>query len=317
MLPEPMLRLRCADPTPRQLVILDTNIMNYAVTSQRGAVINKLNEQIETAKLVHTPTFGFCMTPFQMLEVLGTAVPEIGVLPKRKKDQTAGEYVGSVVDTALANYIALPELSQKSLEARAHERRSYLPVEGRELFDMCILRPAQLADLAGQIASALAWDWALKVAYPKEFAKEIDSFLVSLLLVSGQSNISRFRVAKRLWDSFYANARTLVSEAADGIAEANKAMRLKSRRDFLDCDLIHLACFGWFDDDVIVLTCDPPDTIRWRISVYKGMVQAAAANAPTVNPARLPAIRAGLIVCCGPDGEISHVFPVQRLPTVA
>jgi hypothetical protein len=66
-----------------------------------------------------------------------------------------------------------------------------------------------------------------------------------------------------------------------GIEAANKEMQLKTRRDFLDCDLYHIACFGWFGADVTVLTCDPPDSIMNRIAVYKGMVESVAANAPT------------------------------------
>lgn len=310
------LRLPLAAPAQRQLMILDTNIMNYAITSPGGAVIARLNTGIEAAGLVRTGSSGFCMTPFQTLEVLGTRLPEVEVPVQPRKGVEASAIVGSVVDEALAAYAALPELSQPSLGARADERRSFLPEEGRALFDMCVLGPVRQPGITGQIASALAWDHALKAVYPKDIANDVDNFLASLLLVAGHSNISRFRIAKRMWDFFYARGRLIVPEAADGIADAAKAMRLKTRRDFLDCDLIHLACFGWFEDDVVVLTSDPPDAILSRIAVYKGMVQAAAANAPDMEPDRLPAVRPGLIVRCEPDGEISHIFPIERVPTI-
>lgn len=310
------LKLRYALPSPRRMMILDTNVMNYAITSPGGAVIQKLKREIAVAKLVEAPTFGFCMTPFQVLEVLGLTFPELGVVPKAQKGMAAGNVVGMVVDQTLAAYLALPELSQTSLAARARERRSYLPVDGQALFDVCIMAPVEQSDVAAQVASTLAWDHALKATYPKAIAREVEYFLATLLLVSGHSHISRFRVAKRLWDSFYARGRTLNPEAAEAIAMANKAMRLKTRRDFLDCDLIHLACFGRFEDDVVVLTCDPADTILARIAVYKGMVEAVAASGPTLDPQHLPSIRAGLIVRCEPDGAISHVFPVQGVPTI-
>jgi hypothetical protein len=312
----PSLKLGIAAPADRQFMILDTNIMNFAVTSPGGEVVKKLNAEIESAQVVRAETFGFCMTPFQTLEVLGTKLPEIALVPKYQKGQSASDLVGSVIDEATAAYLALPELSQEVLEARATERRSYLPEEGTELFDLCILGPLGRADLRSQIASALAWDHGLKAIYPKAIARDVDTFLASLLLVKGHSNISRFRVAKRLWDGFYARARTLVPSAADEIDKAARAMKLKSRRDFLDCDLIHLACFGWFDEDVIVLTCDPPETILVRIAVYKGMVEAVAANAPDLDTHDLPMVRAGLIVRCERDGSISHIFPVQRVPTI-
>ncbi len=315
-LPPPSLKLSCARPADRRTMILDTNIMNYAITGPSGAVIEKLNSEIEAARIVEGVGFGFCMTPFQILEVLGTPLPELGAIPKVKIGHSAADVVGAVVDDTLAAYRALPELSQPRLAARARERRSYLPIQGHALFDLCVLGPLDQPDMAGQIASALAWDHALKASYPKAIARDVDMFLTTLLLVRGNPHISRFRVAKRLWDVFYARGRKLVPEAADAIEKANLAMRLKSRRDFLDCDLIHLACFGRNEDDVVVLTCDPPDTILARIAVYKGMVEAAAGMGPTLDPNHLPPIRAGLIVRCEPNGTISHIFPVQRVPTI-
>ena len=314
--PEPPLRLRKAPPAPQRLILLDTNVMQYAITSPQGAVIHRLNAELEKTRVAQADELGFCMTPFQIIEVLGTKLPDIRVAAKIIKGRSPRQLVDQVVNDARAKFAALPELSQASLSARAHERRSYLPEEAHELFDMCITAPCSQSDLSLQIASVLAWDYGLKSVFPKHIAPEVDRSLAALLLVRGQSHLSRFRIAKRMWDSFYAKARHRVPDAANAIHVANKAMQLKTRRDFLDCDIYHLACFGRFDADVTVLTCDPPDSILNRIAVYKGMVEAVAANAPDVADDRLPPLHAGIIARCEPTGEITHVFPVQTIPTI-
>jgi hypothetical protein len=297
-------------------MILDTNIMQYAIASSGGTVIHRLNAEIERTRIAEAAETGFCMTPFQILEVLGTVVPDIGVPTQPSKGQSRRQLLDQVINEARAKYAALPQLAQSSLAARAVERRSYLPEEGHALFDLCITGPCSQTDLTLQIASSLAWDYGLKSVFSKSIAKEIDNSLAPLLLVMGHSQLSRFRIAKRLWDVFYAKGRKLMPQAVEGIEAANKEMQLKTRRDFLDCDLYHIACFGWFGADVTVLTCDPPDSIMNRIAVYKGMVESVAANAPDLPEDRLPAVRVGIIARCEPTGEITHIFPVQRVPTI-
>lgn len=313
---EPSLRLRHASPAQGRLVLLDTNIMQYAITSQDGAVIHRLNDEIEKTGITRASEMGFCMTPFQIMEVLGTKLPDIGVAAKRIKGQPPHELFDQIVNDSRAKFATLPELSQERLSERARERRSYLPVEAHALFDMCITEPCSQPDLTLQIASVLAWDYGVKSVFPKDLARELDRRLALLLLLPGQSHLSRFRIAKRLWDGFYAKARHSVPAAGDAIDAANKAMQLKTRRDFLDCDIYHLACFGWFGSDVTVLTCDPPNSILNRIAVYKGMVEAVAANAPDVPEDRFPMLHAGIVARCEPSGEITHIFPVQRIPTI-
>lgn len=314
--PIPRLRLPLAPPASRRLMILDTNIMQYAITSPGGTVIHRLNKEIESARIAEAAETGFCMTPFQILEVLGTVFPDVSVTTQPSKGLTPRQLLDQVINEARAKYAALPQLAQSSLAARAVERRSYLPKEAHALFDVCITGPCSQTDLTLQIASSLAWDYGLKRVFPKSVTQEINNELAVLLLVSGQSQLSRFRIAKRLWDVFYAKSRKLVPQAVEGIDAANKAMQLKTRRDFLDCDLYHMACFGWFDADVTVLTCDPAESIINRIAVYKGMVESVAANAPDLSEDQLPAVRLGIIARCEPTGEITHIFPVQRVSTI-
>lgn len=212
--PEPSLRIRPAPPAQRRLMILDTNIMQYAITSPDGAVIHRLNAEIKKSRIADAAEFGFCMTPFQLLEVLGIAVPDIGIAIKPIKGQSPRQLLDQVFNDARVKFAAFPELSQESLARRAHERRSYLPDQAHALFDTCIAAPCSQPDLSHQIASVLAWDYGLKSVFPKDVAREVDRSLAVLLLVPGLSHLSRFRIAKRMWDHFYAKARHWVPNAA-------------------------------------------------------------------------------------------------------
>jgi hypothetical protein len=203
-------------------MILDTNIMQYAIASSGGTVIHRLNAEIERTRIAEAAETGFCMTPFQILEVLGTVVPDIGVPTQPSKGQSRRQLLDQVINEARAKYAALPQLAQSSLAARAVERRSYLPEEGHALFDLCITGPCSQTDLTLQIASSLAWDYGLKSVFSKSIAKEIDNSLAPLLLVMGHSQLSRFRIAKRLWDVFYAKGRKLMPQAVEGLKRRTK-----------------------------------------------------------------------------------------------
>ena len=287
--------------------------MHYMITGERGKVIKMFNDCLSKYGLIRSKKTSFCMTPFQLMEVLGIQLKEVRVIPRHNKGEIAREVIGRVVDETLEQYIQLPELSQYSLEARARDRRKYVQFESLDLYDMCVLHPTLQVDVGSHIASSLAWDNALKATYPKSIATEVDQFLCALLLTKGHDNISRFRVAKRMWSKLYGRSLKMFPDSSAEINQANKAMRLKTRKDFLDCDLIHLACFGWFGEDVLVATCDPPETVLWRLAVYKGMV---AAVPTTISQSGLPKVRHGIIVTCNPDGAITHIFQAQTVPTI-
>lgn len=316
--PSSPLRLVNAPSAPRRLILLDTNIMQYAITSEKGAVIQRLNLELEKLHKSRTTEFGLLMTPFQLLEVLGVSIPNVSVSHEQSKEQSAHQIFDEVTKDAEKKFIDLSVLSQENLKTRASERRSYLPKEAHALFDTCITTPCEQPDLTRQLASLLAWDYGVKHIVSISATRETEQLLATLMITPGRSYLSRFRIAKRFWDLFYSSVHRHIMEksTSEALQVANKAMRLKTTRDFLDCDIYHIACFGWFESDVTVLTCDPPESILNRVAAYKGMVEAVAAIAPDVPTNRLPMLRAGVIARCDPNGEITQVFPVQAIPTI-
>jgi hypothetical protein len=296
---------------------LDNNIFNFAVTGAGGAVIEELNRSIAKFPELEQPDTAFCMTPFTLLEALGTRLPEISVKPIWPKDKTTRDVVSDVVARAKQSYLALPELTQTAIVQRIQERRSFIPVECHDLFNHCVTNPGSRVETPVEIANVLAWDYALKIQYPKDKRDEIRTFFMTIIVAARAAPlISRFRIVKRLWDEFFKMRTLHAASAKEGIEAANRAMRLKTTRDFVDCDLLHLACFGWGDHDVVAFTCDPPAAICKRVSVYKGIVALARDWADQIDPAQLPQLRDGRIAFCEPDGNITQLVRISDLPTI-
>jgi hypothetical protein len=297
---------------------LDNNIFNYAVMGAGGSVIQELNRSIAQFPELHQPDTAFCMTPFTLLEALGTKLPDISVKALWPKGVATRDVISDVVGRAKQSYLALPELTQAAIVQRIQERRSFVPVECRDLFDICVTNPGSRTETPVEIANVLAWDYALKGSYPKDRQAEIRTFFMTIIVAARATPlISRFRIVKRLWDEFFKMKALHAASAKEGIVRANRAMRLKTTRDFVDCDLLHLACFGWGDHDVVAFTCDPPEAICQRVSVYKGFIALAREWADQIDPAQLPQLRDGRIAFCQPDGNITKLVRILDLPTIA
>lgn len=296
---------------------LDNNIFNFAVTGAGGSVIAKINESIAGFPELRQADTAFCMTPFSLLEALGTKLPDIKILPDWPKGLAATAVVGDVVARAKQAYLALPELSQATIVQRIQERRSYIPTECQGLFDICVTDPGSRPETPVEIANVLAWDYALKVAYPSDKQEEVLHFFFTVLVAAKAGPlISRFRIIKRIWDRFYQNRAMHLPGAEKAIEDANQAMRLKTARDFVDCDLLHLACFGWSGHDVVAFTCDPPDVICGRIGVYKGILEIVRKWGSGLPAEELPVLKDGRMAFCSADGEIRSVVRIEDVPRI-
>lgn len=296
---------------------LDNNIFNFAVMGAGGAVIHRVNESISRFPELKQDHTAFCMTPFSLLEALGTKLPEIQVAPNWKSGASAGEVVGDMVGRAKEAYLSLPELSFATIAQRVEERRSFVPVECRPLFDICVTSPSSRPEITTEIANMLAWDRALKTAAPKGREEELIRFYLTMLILGEAAPLtSRFRVVKMIWDLFYRNRKSHAPAASKELDAANRAMRLKSTRDFVDCDLLHLACFGWLGHEVVAFTCDPTESICRRISVYKGILHAALGQTVGVPEHKLAKLSDGRVAFCHADGEIESLARIQALPRI-
>lgn len=310
----PPLRSPLAKPR-KSRVLLDTNIANYSYRSGDGSVFERLLQGLVTHQLTHWAGVDLTVTPVQTLELLGAGVPEIEIKVRATEGVWPSALFAAVLEEALVQFEGHSKLAPDRLMARAQDLRQHIPENGLALFDMWVTRPCGQPDFATKLAEVLAWDAACAWPYPRKIVPGIERYLASLMIRPGSAHLSRFRLAKRMWEIFYSHARDSVPGANDLVEAGRRAMKIKSRGDILDCDLIHRACFGDDDRDVLVLTCDRPEIVEHRIAIYKGMVENAAAMAVDVPNHLLPAVSAGAVACCEPNGTITDVFLVQAVPT--
>jgi hypothetical protein len=99
-------------------------------------------------------------------------------------------------------------------------------------------------------------------------------------------------------------------------------MDLKSKRDYVDCELIHKLVVGTVMNNkyikVIGFTCDDGQTIINRIQVYKSMI-AFCIN-KLYNPETsekyketMKKWQQGILVICNTDGAFMHEIKVDEI----
>jgi hypothetical protein len=193
----------------------------------------------------------FAVSPLQTLELLGTGLPKAEIKTVATKGVFPCVLFAEVLYEALAFFETHPRLASDFLRARAKELRQHIPEEGWLLFDMWVTAPCERPDFTKRVAEVLAWDTACGWLYPRKIVPGMERYLASLMIRSGSPHLSRVRLAKRMWDIFYTHCRDSVPDAKELVETGQKAMKIKSRGDVLDCDLIHRACFGDDDQDVL------------------------------------------------------------------
>jgi hypothetical protein len=302
--------------------LMDNNLLNYACSTPDGVVISKLNEGLATLPMLNQKTcMTVIMTPFSLIEALGIKWTEIKVIAPNgqgARKRPAAEIVSEVISHATAAYRALPVLQPEYLASRVRERRMHIDSAALPLFNIFVGNKALSADAPEALANSLGYDYAFKCMYPKMVRADVNRFLyVMALLQPAVPTLSKFRVAKLFWDQFFTKGSKLHNPAfQDEIKYVNRSMRLKTSRDFLDCDLIHFACFGWGTLPVAAFTCDDPQVIFHRVAVYKGFIRYLINLTEGIPAERLPMMRHGLIVRCDPDGTITHIFPTESIPAI-
>jgi len=205
-------------------------------------------------------------TPFGLLELIGLVPPAVPSAPldndlvrdlaRCKADRERAELSYRIADEILnraREFFANSEaVSHQAMVQLAGRQQSYVEPACRPLFDQCLPLDKMHAHVFEKtVHEHLSWDHLFERTFPKAIDGQMTSFLLGSMLVDGGliSGVSRFRLAKRFWDESHDKMlRQDPALAARGTSFA-RSMKLKSRRDFLDCDLIHLSCFGVRRDD--------------------------------------------------------------------
>lgn len=302
------------------IYLLDNNI--YSILKKTPNAIRNFNISIRDTGLIPVSDIRLRMTPYTVMEALGLTFsdPEI-IIPKDVLVSGAVPTFSYVLVEAKKYYKG--QINRDDILTRASNEDSFASQEGKELVRK-IFKPLSSNNFETILAENLAFDLAFKYNYPKELVFEItDKFFVNALFTDVEfiARMSKFRLTKKFWDEHHQKIRQVNPHQLDVIESVNKSMRLKTFKDFLDCDIIHFATIGDYVNGTfqptIAFTCDDGQTIVNRVMAYKTYIEYLKSNlddnlqakfAPTMNK-----WHSGILVFCNSDGTVKNLIPVNEI----
>lgn len=308
----------------------DTNIYRNLTKSQDGKAVLNFNaslDKFEILKQIASQNVLFKMTPFTLIEALGITIPNPSIsLPIEQLDKAnkKRDVIGFISNAARTFYSSLPQTKRTYLLQKAEEQSRYTSPEAKAI-EKIIDRPLLSDTIEEYLISCLLFDYVCKFDYPKDVERDvlhsflIPSFFVPHALTSG---LSKFRIVKKLWDRMYPEIYVKSDYPTPVLEEMSKSMRIKRYEDFLDCELIHLACLGDYYDQkyspVVSFTCDDSQKVIARIRIYKSvlsvfinlMVEKGNDSYRTI----IQSWKEGTVAFCNPDGTLKDVIEINKIP---
>lgn len=276
----------------------------------------------------------FAITPGGVLELLGLIPPAappihldssvVSALGSKKNahqhPELSYKIAQQIVEHARDFFRKSPILSHQSILDRIEQQRRFIAPEMKWLFEQEFpYEKMQTLPFERILHEHLAWDYFYKFDFPVSIKSPMRDFCLASLFFSnnfGQGGCGRFRLAKRMWDELHdIMIRKDPQRAARG-RQMVQALKLKSHKDYLDCDIIHVSCFGIENeseelDSVACVTMDPLTQIEHRIWLYKFMLAVAEARMLPEMRANLPIRSEGIIIFCSTDGEFRKAWRVS------
>jgi len=270
---------------PALPVLLDTGFFRHVTHRETGTdfwrnVLDSASGPLRPA--LNSENWVPQRTPLSFLEWIGLA-PE--TLPRPRafsfRLPMTNDPIGEAWDHFDAHYQSVAEINIDALLQLSREQRNHWVAHASaDVWDAALAGITRQHNLEQWVRIALVFDAIHKLDLPPSSASDFYSELVSQGFFNEDPivrNLSKFRLAKRLWD------RACLCLPADKqalLVPAQGAMRIKNHADFLDCDLIHLAVLGYEDEHgsrrpISCVTCDDPGKLKIRLGVYRGLVQYA------------------------------------------
>jgi hypothetical protein len=275
-----------------ELVFLDNNFYRRLCTTKDGFALQRWITSMQASEVL-TRVFlkgqvKPYVTPFSMLEGLGITVPYPDIeLPRslQKTAHTALEQFDFVDAEAKKYFAGLEALTVEYFTKRFQEQSKYTHPSSKAIERMHIESGLRDAALPHKLITALSFDYVVKYQYSRETRKALRGFIFVhwlFLQDSMLSSLSKYRLAKSIWDDAFTEMQQTPSLRVAGSAEINNLMSFKKHRDFVDTDLIHLAVHGYFDgvsyQRLVCVTCDDRDTVLNRVRAYKTLYNACLAS---------------------------------------
>jgi hypothetical protein len=318
---------------PTELVFLDNNFYRRLCTTKDGSALQKWIASIQgepgLASVLIDGRLEPYITPFSILEALGITVPypDIQVPAQLRKGARAALDQFEFVDAEAKKYFAgLDVLRPEYLEQRFREQSRYTHASSKPIERMHLEGGLRDPNLQRNLITALSFDYLVKYPYSRETRKGLRGFIfVHWLFLQNSliSSLSKYRLAKSIWDDAFAEMQQMPWLRVPGAEDINELMSLKTHRDLVDTELIHLAVHGYYDGSgyrrLLCVTCDAQDTIVARIRIYKTLYKACLAFVEESSDMHtryahiMNQFANGLILICNDACEVVSVIDVSHV----
>ena len=225
-------------------------------------------EKRGTVALAHSPAL--------FLELLSiTTKPFLGI---ESSAGTALEWFQTNGDAARAHFESLPELSMENFRAKYECEIKHATDEGKLIFKS-LLEP-KLNDLEARqfLITTLASQAVQSLPVPAKFRNEvhIQTFVAALASHAEKRHVPFVKVASMIQKEMQRteNWKTLIAKWLQ--KRISKSLGLHFGADYVDADIIHFACFGYWVGEhlqqVHAFTTDDAEKILDRLAIYKGQI---------------------------------------------
>jgi hypothetical protein len=267
------------------------------------------------------------LTPLAFLAAIGVEPPQLDTFPLPAAVLKSGE---SLMATSLIaklvepRFRESPELQPDFLRKRVDELRQAAPPAAHDLFDLCVTRVVADDGFETLILRQLAFDFLYRFPFPDVLREEIFHFLCASLFGTGDTvaGMSKMRIIKVQWDRAYPRLLKANPGARGEIQALDREVKLRTRADFLDWELIHHSVLGCEAGKgfrpVTAFTPDSAERLRARAIAYKCALRAfldpiTRSDLATLQP-KLESWRPGTLVPVQEDGTFEALVPTADLP---
>lgn len=313
---------RMSDST---LLLLDNNI--FGSMCRNRDVANKFYSCIE--KSFKGRKFVSLTTPFAAMEAAGITVPrinlEIGALDI--KDKKSNDIFELIFNRALSIYTVLEPVSKAHLMNQAMRQEKYTCDRMKLIYKENVLDKLNQDSFVRDLHVCLALDQVYKFEYPADLLIDMHSvFYVDLFRAPHSGiNAGMFRGMSKLWSGFTKTLEKNFPGEAGRLKDIQRLISLEAKSDYLDADLVHYACAGYFQDsrfhEVYAFTSDPSDSIKARCAVHslllregQKMIQKYKDQSGEELPFSSHRFVPGIIGACSSAGNVLALHRTRKLP---
>jgi hypothetical protein len=221
-------------------------------------------------------------------------------------------------------YLDHPDLSREYLLKRAESQKLFRAPNpySQKLEHICVDIPLSITTLQHHMAEYLSFDFACKFDYPKKLVLPILNLLLATNLYDNQvTSLSKYRLIKLQWEHIPTRFKQDQSVDSVRFSSFKKSMELKKKKDFVDCDLVHLVTVGHYVKGdflpVVAFTRDDKNIVADRIATYKSLNATFVAlmnNLDAEANIVYNKWKPGIVAFCDSNGNINDYLEVDSLP---